>query len=257
MNPASEEQITLTDVKSFVDGNIVTARREEIRCGDGRTTPEQSNGAIRVFGGDYGVVLAITGAMMEAEEAGGIDPGRVVGVYYDAVKPERGEDAKLFMHTDEHAQEEGGIGCGHAKLSQGENEQEYIVPGDVAASLHQAILDRPEVDIQVLQGSHNEQGALLVYSEKDEEGNRRSVNSVGADGKGSYFVVDMDGIKDHFELVVPRIAGALGIELTAEQVMSAYERQQSASAQVLAFSKGLEAYKVTIDSSGTASIEKA
>lgn len=249
--PKSPEKVTLTDVQSFVQGNIVTSRKEEIRCGDGRATQEQSKGAIRAFGEDYGIMLAIKGALGEQ----GVDDAKLVDSYLKAVKPERGENPKLFIHTDTHAQESGGIGCGHAKLSQG-NEGGYIVEGNEAASLYQAILERPEVDIQVMEGDHNENGVLLIYSEKDQDGKRFSVNSMDTDRKSSYFVVDMEGIKDHFNTIVPKISEDLGLELSSDDAMSAYEKQQGESAQRLAFSKGIPPFRVNIDSFGTASVEK-
>ena len=246
--PINPDKATLADVQNFVEGNIVTADTSVIRCGDGRTTPQQSNGAIRAFGEDYGMMLAIKGALLQHGQQT-VDNGELIEAYVDAVKVERGDSPKLFEHTDEHSQEENGIGCGHVRLSSGpENHGEYIVPSEDGADLYKRILESDRLDMQVLQG------ALLVRAAKNENGKRYSVNSVGVDGKGSYFVVDMDGIREHFEIIIPRIKEKLGVEFDVQEAMDAYEAQQLQSAKVLAISKGPELYEVNIDSSGVATV---
>lgn len=252
------EKPTLEQVTAFVTENRVDGVRvEEIRCGDGRPTPDQSNGAMRAFGEDFGMMLAIQGALWEK---GGkdVDNEKLIDTYLKAVAGVRGENPRLFSHSDTHAQKDNGIGCGHAReASNPKNEDEYIYPKDKARSLFDAILKRPELDLQVLEGDHEEQAVLLVYSEKNSEGKRFSVNSKSkdVDDKSSYFVVDMNAIKEHFESVVPQIAAELEIDLNAEEAMKAYEVQQGESAQRLAFSKGLPAFNVHFDSEGNSRVE--
>ena len=256
--PSTPERTTLSDIERFVGDkeNLVVVRNDEIRCGDGRPTPEQSNGAIRAFGEDFGIMFAIKAALLEKGEKN-VDDERLIEAYLHSVTDVRGENPKLFAHTDSHAQKDGGIGCGHAReASNPENKDEYIAPNNSANSLFKAILKRPELDLQVLEGDHQEEAVLIVNSDKNEEGKRFSINSKDREGKHSFFVSDMNAIKDHFDLVTPRIIEELGLELSADEAMKTYEIQQNESAKRLAFSKGLEAYNVYINSSGEATVKQ-
>src|SRR5258706_1281359 len=98
---------TREEVKKFVKETLTRANNSKIECGDGRYTPEQSDGAIRAFGGDFGMVMALAGALKD--EGANLGPDEVVGRYLLAVKKVRGDETKLYHHTDTHNHELGQV----------------------------------------------------------------------------------------------------------------------------------------------------
>jgi hypothetical protein len=252
-NPTSPEKISTDAVEAFVKENVVKTNRGRVECGDGRYAPEQSGGAIRALGGDFGMVFAFASAIYEKGLK--ISSDKLVEGYLNAVKTERGEDARLFLHTDDHNKETGGIGCGHAKLaSSTENEGKYgSLTSNETKTLFETMLARLETSLQVLEGSHAEKAVIFVYG-TDEDGEVNfSVNSQDKNGN-MYFIVDMDGIKKHMEKFVPRLSEGLGVAISASEVLDTYEKQQTVTAEILAGK--LDMYKVDIDNTGTTSIAK-
>ncbi len=118
------KNITREEVKKFVKENMIPVNNSRIECGDGRYTKEQSGGAIRAFGGDFGMVMAFAGALKD--EGTYIDADGIATRYFRAVKKVRGEDTKLYHHTDTHNHALGEIGCGHvAKATSPEHDGLY------------------------------------------------------------------------------------------------------------------------------------
>lgn len=123
MSPEVNKEVE--KAKKFVERNIVPADNSRVACSDGRYTPEQSNGAIRVFGGGFGVLAA----------------GEKEVIYPD-------------YHTDTHTKEHGGrLGCGHIKR--------LINEEGMAKTFEEFSAKGKET---VLEGEHQEKGVLLVYS---------------------------------------------------------------------------------------------
>jgi hypothetical protein len=252
-NPKSPEKISTDAVEAFVKENVVSADSSRVECGDGRYTAEQSQGAIRAFGADFGMVLAFASAV----RGNGVEfsNDNLVSSYLNAIKAERGEDAKLYLQTDDHNEKSGGIGCGHVyQASKPENEGKYgNLKSNEVKELYESMLLNPSAKLTVLNGEHLEKAVLLVYAGDADAEPKFSVNS--SDGMGNmFFIADMDGIKRYMEKFVPRMANELGIEVTPEQVWQSYEEQQNATAGILA--GGLDTYRVEIDDLGSATTEK-
>lgn len=234
---------SISDVEAYVRRNLVVADRSRVECGDGRYTPAQSRGAVRALGGDFGMVLAFASAAREAGAAPG--SGGLVTAYLDAVTPERGAGARLYIHTDDDGQRSGGIGCRHAALaSSPANEGRYgeLTSGEVR-DLVQAMRSHPSAHLTVLGGRHAEAALLLVHS-GDERDPGSSVHS--SDGTGrSFLVVDVAGSQRHVARFVPRMSHALGSKISPAQVWQRYEAQQWATAGLVM--GGLDVFQVKID----------
>jgi hypothetical protein len=198
-------------------------------CGDGRATSEQSKGKTRIFGGDEGIPMLIRGALNAKHSDVKISPAELVARVGASLREIRGNDAPLGMHSDEHAEHDGGIGCGHvAKAVIGKAKHESLTPEEVA-EIHKEVVSGKHKKI-VLEGEHKEQAVLLVY------GKDWTVNSRDEELNQMYFVVDMDRAMDLIEQVVP----GLGIEgLTVEEVKQQFECQMNETAKVLAGGKDI------------------
>jgi hypothetical protein len=179
MNPdiiASQEK-----ARQFIEANKIKADNSKAVCGDGRFTPEQSKGYIRMFGGDEGLLMAIQGGITEL----GIEISytELVARLGASLRAERGDDAVIGVHTDTHNLGPDEIGCGHiAKAVEGQAKHKHVKPEHVI-NLHNEILSGEHEKV-VLDGHHAEEAVLLVY------GRDWSVNSF--DGEQMYFVVDID-----------------------------------------------------------------
>ncbi len=228
------------EVENFVKENLVRADNMRIECGDGRYKPEQSEGAIRAFGGDFGMVMAFAGALKS--EGTFIDPDEIVERYYRAVKDFRGEDAKLYYHTDEHKHKEGKIGCGHAAgASDPANKDMYGITSDEARGLYEAFAKHPRSNSTVLEGEHKERGVIYL------EGKTHSLNS--RRGHEMYFVVTPTQIDEAIDILTPIFSKGLVVPVDAEDVKAYYIRQQYATAKLLGADK-LPVYSVRVKPSG-------
>lgn len=229
---ASREQ-----ARVFIEKNKVKADNSKAICGDGRFAPEQSRGYIRMFGGDEGLLFAIEGALNKQSIE--IKPTELVARLSSALKSVRGEGSIMGVHTDTHAEELGGIGCGHVgKAVKGEARHEYIAPEDVT-ELHDEVL-AGEHEKVVLDGEHVEQAVLLVH------GKDWTINSFDKELDQMYFVVDVDRAKDLIQRVVP----GLGIDdLIPEAVEEEFECQMYETASRLAAGKNI--FKVEFHPTGS------
>jgi hypothetical protein len=230
---ASRERVRL-----FVEKNKVRADNSKAVCGDGRFTPEQSRGYIRMFGGDEGILLAIEGALNKLSIH--IKPKELVARVSAALRSVRGEDAAMGVHTDKHNLESGGIGCGFiAKAVEGEAKHEAVSPED-ALELHTKVLEGKHEEV-VLDRRHAEQAVLLVY------GRDWTINSFDEELDEMYFVVDMDRVKDLIKQVVPGLGRISG--LTIEAVEEQFQCQTDETASRLAEGKNI--FKVEFHSTGS------
>lgn len=256
-----EKPLLTNEVKAFVDANKIELDKSGLRCGDGRNTPEQSRGNIRIFGEDFGPMLAVAATLKDHGQYGSgfensLNSEKIVSAYLGSIKQVNGVDAKMHLHTDVHGEEKGAIGCGHANRASSEDakyngEGKYGVTFGEARDLFEKTWNNTETEHLTLSGDHCEKAVLLVYGK---DGNAKySVNST--DGKVQYFVVDMDAIKEYFEKIIPVVAEKLGTDLKTEDVLGNYLKQQGISAGLLA--GHLPKFNVTIDSEGKAVVEQA
>lgn len=236
-----QEEQNLREVKEFVGANIVEADNSRVECGDGRYTYDQSQGAIRVFGGDFGIIMAVAAALKK--EGIQMDTDEIVFRYLQAVKKIRGEDARLYYHTDsDHPIP--GIGCGHAEKASDLLYEKLYFPlkASQVKDLYESFVANPSSEVTVLEGKHKEKGVLLVYGKNDASEPEYSVNS--SDSADQYFVLDLPRtslfIKDFF----PQFSKDLPKYVGSQSVMQAYLSQIASTAHLLA--EGLPQYKVAI-----------
>jgi len=236
MNPdiiASQEQ-----ARQFIESNRVRANNARTVCGDGRFTPEQSQGYIRLFGGDEGILMVLKGAVNKFELD--ISNTELVARFGAVLSDIRQDDNPIGMHTDTHHLEPNEIGCGHvAKAISGETEHKNLSSEDVK-ELHVEV--REAARQIVLDGSHAEQAVLLVH------GMNWSVNS--QDGGRMYFVVDVDRSLE----LIKKVVEGMGLEnLTFEAAKEQFMLQMEATARVLA--KGLNVFDVNFADDGRFDME--
>jgi hypothetical protein len=224
-------------VKDFVEKNIVEANDNGCECPDGRYTKEQSKGRIRLFGADLGILMSIRAALTKKEED--FSTKAIIDRYYNFIKKERGEETKIFYHTDDHSPFPN-IGCGHvAKAASGQYDELYGMRANDAQEIWDEIEKFPYSECQTLTGDHKEQGILLISSDKF------SINSQD-DGKNQmYFVVDVDRSNE----LLARVAEGIEIdEFTAKDLQNEYWKQVNATSTLLA--AGLPQYKVSLNGAG-------
>lgn len=223
-----------TTIEEFLKRNKVKADNVKAICGDGRFTADESEGFIRMFGGDEGALMAIKGALNRAEI--NIDTKELVAKYLQAIKEIRGQDAKIGTHTDEKHAKEGRVGCGHMARAMSIHGLHEFLSMEEAAQIHQAVLSTEHEEV-VLQGEHQEQNVLRVH------GTEWSVNS--SDEHSMNFVVDIDRATQFLETIVPML-GIYGLQ--TQDVLHQFESQMDKTAQQLAAGKNI--YDVDFDIQG-------
>ena len=238
---------TIEEVKKIVKENLTRANNLRIECGDGRYTSEQSDGAIRAFGGDFGMVMAFAGALKD--EGTHLDSDEIVTRYLRAVKKIRGSETKLYHHTDTHNHATGEIGCGHAaKASSPEHDGLYgsLTHQDVR-KLYKSFAQNPDSNLTVLEGEHQEKGVLFVHGEPDDTDIHYTLNSMDKNGN-MYFVVDMDRINRFITQVVPLFSDGLLQAVDEKDVKNNFFKQMNATASLLA--ADLDKFKVIVRQDG-------
>lgn len=235
-------KITKGDAYNFVKENLITANDRRFACGDGRYEAEQSQGAIRAFGADFGMIMAIAATLKD----NGIkySPQDLVNNYVKAKQQLVGEDAKVDYHCDEHNHENGNIGCGHiAKALSEENDGKY---GSITAKevgvLFDAFTQHPVSHLTVLEGEHKEEGVLFVHGHDEDVS--YTVNSKNKKGK-MFFVVDKDRTDRYIENITPFMSEGLPSEISADAVKRNYYLQMGTTAQLLKADQ-LPHYKVVV-----------
>ncbi|HZQ29710.1 MAG TPA: hypothetical protein VFA93_01360 [Patescibacteria group bacterium] len=238
------ERSKISEVSEFIRAdNKVKANNSILECGDGRYTAEQGKGGIRIFGGDFGALMAIK-AVLKVEDVE-IKDRDLIEKYLNASK-EIGRDGKIHFHTDSHNKVPS-IGCGHiAKADSGQFRFLYGLEAQEVEDLYTELLHlgEDEKNNVVLEGDHKEKGVLFVKSEE----NLWSVNSFN--GQKMYFVIDQSRIEKYFDDLIPK----LGIErLTSSEVKSMYDQQMAITARLLAH--GLEKFDVKFNKNGDFAVE--
>lgn len=247
----SPENKGTEEVRQFVEAN----KRSEIMdyvlaCGDGRYKKDQSNGAIRAFGADFGVLMAVKATL--AEKGIIASNQQILQFYWIARKGLFvGKDIITDIHTDEHnrvlrTEENPKMGCGHiAKAANPEYENLYGLKAYEVKQFYRDLLDFFDVKVTVLEGEHKEKGVLFIYGENEEDENAQwSVDSSNEKGE-MYFVVDVARVKDFVKKITPRM-GFKGLEY--EDIERNFQKQMKATASILA--GGLRQFDVFLTKEG-------
>lgn len=236
-------KIKREEIEQFVKENLTKTDNSRIACIDGRYNPDQSEGAIRAPGGDFGIIMALAGALKD--EGVFMDPEEIIIGYSQAKKKEFGENAKLDYHCDSHNHSDGEIGCGHiANASNFQNDGLYgSINSEDVRQLFAAFTKHPDSNLTVLEGHHEEKAVLLVYGHPEEEEVAYSIHS--KDNKGNmYFVADMDRAIRYIRKITPQFSVGLGISVNIDDVTLNYLKQMQATVTLLASDK--DKHKVTI-----------
>jgi hypothetical protein len=237
------------DAYNFVKENLRIGNDYRLACGDGRYEEEQSQGAIRVFGADFGMIMAFAATFKDY----GIKyaPKELVDHYVKAKgkliaisnNNEKGE-VKLDFHCDEHNHDEGNIGCGHiAKASDPSNDGKYgSINSEEVKQLFTAFTEHPASHLTVLEGEHKEEGVLFVHG-VDEDASY-TVNSKNKKGK-MFFVVDKDRIDKYIDSITLFMSEGLSSEINPESVKNNYNLQMARTASLLKADQ-IPHYKVVV-----------
>ncbi len=228
---SGEEVVALEDARRFVEANRVSANDNGIECGDGRYTPQQSIGRLRIFGADIGIIVAIVSAVEENHL--GKFPSQCVDLYLQAIREIRGTEAKIHYHSDEEHLRDFSVGCRDiAQAQKSEHAQRYggSPSGVVLTHSYIKTLDAHSSHETVLQGKHAEKGVLLIESDEAEESPEWSVDSFDQRTNESYFVIDIGRAKKFIREVIP----LLGINgLRSESVEAAFLQRTKATLTLL------------------------
>ncbi len=199
----------LEKITSFVKGNIVDANNSGLECSDGRYTPEQSEGRIRIFGGDFGVVAAIK---LAADKKGlNLSIENIFDRHENAIlQKSLGRDTRLHFHGH----------CAHIKTIS----DEYPWGGE----LYGLFVKAENKKETKLKGEHEEQDILFV------RGLDKSINSKDADTGESHFIVDADRIKNYFDILPEKLAI---MQLTGQDIWDAHVEQMGKPKEAIAADK--------------------
>lgn len=245
------KKITKGEVFEFVKKELVPVNHELAACADGRTPKEVSRGGVRMFGGDYGMVLAFAAALRS--EGTFLEPDEIVERYYRAVREIRGENTKLFYHSDEHAHKEGKLGCGHAReASDPKNDGLYGVTSIEAKALYDSFASHPHSNISILEGNHDEKGVLVVEANGKDQ--THSVNSRNKRGD-KFYVVEPARIDALIDATAPLFSRGLMVAVDPEDVKAKYKMQQNATSELLGADK-LPTFRVGFKPNGDFMMEQ-
>lgn len=247
------KKVTREEIEKFVKENLVTANDRRVACGDGRYMPEQSEGAIRAFGADFGIIMAFSATLKD--EGTFIDPKEIVERYSRAKKSEFGQDAVFDYHCDSHSHEAGQIGCGHiAKASDPKYDGLYgSINHEDVSKLFDAFTKHIDSQLTVLEGHHEEKAILLVHGHPEEDEVAYSVNS--RNNKGDmYFVADIDRTIKLIKRLAPKFSSGLLDPVNPDDVVINYLKQMSATASIIA--PNLDQHKVVVSSRGYESMSQ-
>lgn len=197
--------VEIERIKSFVQNNIVNANNLGMECSDGRYLPEQSEGRIRIFGGDFGVVSAVK---LAADDKGLNLPIENIFDRYEKVIIQKslGRDERLHIHSH----------CGHIKTM-----SDKFPWG---AELYGLFMEASNKKVTELEGKHEEKSVLFIL------GLEKSVNSRNSKGE-SHFVVDVDRIKNYFSILPEKLAM---LPLTGQDIWNAYAEQMGKTKESIA-----------------------
>lgn len=246
------KKITNGKVYEFVKENLVTANDRRMACADGRYKPEQSKGAIRVFGADMGILMAIGATLKDMGVS--LPASEIVEKY---AKAKQGlydldvvdSDFVLDYHCDTHSHEAGDIGCGHiAKAANPANEGLYgSINAQEVRELFDAFTENPKSHLTVLEGQHEEEGVIFVRGSSDKVD--YSVNSSGGKKGKMFFVVDPARTEGYIDSISGLFSEGLVNPINPEDVKRNYSIQMQSTAKLLNADK-LPWYNAAINNNG-------
>ena len=234
----SNQKTNVDDVVSFVTANKVPSRKGFI-CVDGRYCDKEFAGMMARPGGNFRGIMVL----LALREKLNLTVGRIIDRAVEAVE-EMG--IPFSIHTDDHhhSTDLADIGCGHIALAENpEHAKEYRVNH---TDVHNALVylrikleGRKYYHVQELDGSHKEQGVLVIT------GTKNTVNHWDTKRKEMYFVYDkardeayLQVLFDHFKDQFPK--------LTFSEFKEISDLQLNATLHNLA--KGLPVFEVNLDS---------
>lgn len=229
----SEENIN--QILEFVKNNKVKSKDGFI-CVDGRYKSNFYAGMLSRPGGNFRGIMVL----LSLRKKLGLTVGRCVDIAVEAVES---MGITFNMHTDDHekAHDLASIGCGHiAKAEDPEFSKLYKVdPEDVKLALTYLRIKlegRKYYKLAELEGSHKEQGVLVVTGEK------YTVNHCDPKSGEMYFVYD----KARDEEYTRKLWGRLNLKkLSWKEFSELNEVQLNATLKLLA--KDLPIYSVDLD----------
>jgi len=245
------KKITKKGVEEFVSKELAKAVNDRMHCMDERYTKEQSEGAVRVPGGDFGMVMAFAGALKD--EGTQLTPEEIIERYFKTVKRKRGDNAKLYYHDDDSDHE---IGCGHAAMAMS---QKYDgLYGSLTYTeirqLYVVFTNHPNTSLTTLKGEHGSDGVLFIHGESAVSPIPYSVHSQDEERKEKFFVVDIDRAYRFIDKATPHFSVGLQKFVNAEDVKRNFLLQLKTTAGVLA--AGLSKYDIVINPQGNFQMEQ-
>jgi hypothetical protein len=248
------KKATREEIEKFVKENLTRVDQSgRVVCIDGRINPEQSEGAIRAPGGDFGIIMAFAGALKD--EGTFIDPGEIIERYSRAKKQEFGQDTKFDYHCDSHNHNKGKIGCAHiANASDPKYDGLYgsLIYTDVR-KLFDAFTKNHNSNLTILEGHHEEKAVLMVYGHPQDEDVAYSIHS--RDRKGNmYFVADIDRAINLIKKLTPQFSVGLQVPVSADVVIIDYLKQLEATVDLIASDK--DKHRITVDNERNFSMEQ-
>lgn len=225
----------IDQVTNFVNRNRVKAK-EGFICVDGRYKSPYYAGMLARPGGNFRGIMVLLALRKKL----GLTVGRCVDIAVDAVES---MGITFNMHTDDHVNEHdlSAIGCGHiAKAEDPHYAKMYKVdPEDVKLALiylRIKLEGRKYYKLAELEGTHKEQGVLVITGEK------YSVNHCDTKTGEMYFVYD----KARDEEYTRKLWGRLKLKkLSWKEFSEMIQTQMDTTLKLLA--KDLPIYEVNLD----------
>lgn len=244
-----EKEKAVQDAIEHVRDNIIKAE-EGRKCVDGRYAP--GTGEIARAGGDMGYVEILLS--LNRKKGLDLNPANCVDLVYDYTT----KDGGMFsLHSDRHAdpleqdhshhEERPLIGCGHcAKAAQASLAEQYnLDPRDVQESVlyvRNRHTRGDRVDIIVLEGEHEEKGAIIVDSMT------HSLNERDIDGESMYFVYDRARDEDYMKRFVAWLQKEKKLDIFYDEFKAISDLQTNATLHILA--QGKPIINVSVDNQG-------
>ncbi len=143
------------------------------------------------MGGDAGALMAVMAVILEYNPDLSVE--EAIGIAQAILKAYQEAGLRFHIHTDTHAQEENGIGCGHVKTIVSTLQEEgYSSQAEILADVYNYLLTQARkvgspVKTSVLKGDHQEKAVIELKDPSltlprnvqviTEEGDRRSIQA--------------------------------------------------------------------------------
>ncbi|MCA9369149.1 hypothetical protein KC721_02540 [Candidatus Woesebacteria bacterium] len=223
--------VSVNDVTAFSKKMRVAVDNTKTKCVDGGYRAGEAEGALALAGAHIGVSMALVSL--------GLSPQKAFDVVYDYAK----QAGQVFCwHTDTHEGHGCVVGCGHFNASMGAAEQ-YDVSAEAMNELLEIVRtaqeDRGNMEMIILDRDHAEQ-AILVITSTD-----YTVKPWDQEDDVQYFIYDK---VRHLELLkaVAAFAAEKGMNVTAEALIEAADKQTNATLGLLGSSKGKQLFTVDV-----------